>query len=105
MNNNAYGTIAGLQKAHYGLTYGTTFPSTGRRADARLRRDRSGLRRRGRADPLGGGIQAGARKGDRLRQAVRHRRGDAEQSDADAGHWNILDIYSPGSKVGHVSTD
>jgi acetolactate synthase-1/2/3 large subunit len=21
-----------------------------------------------------------------------------------AGHWNILDIYSPGKKVGHVST-
>ncbi|MBV6638389.1 MAG: thiamine pyrophosphate-binding protein, partial [Mameliella sp.] len=28
MNNNAFGTIAGLQKAHYGLTYGTTFPGT-----------------------------------------------------------------------------
>ena len=25
MNNNAYGTIAGLQMAHFGLTYGTTF--------------------------------------------------------------------------------
>ena len=22
-----------------------------------------------------------------------------------AGHWNILDIYSPDRKVGHVSTD
>jgi acetolactate synthase-1/2/3 large subunit len=22
-----------------------------------------------------------------------------------AGHWNILDIYSPGKKVGHASTD
>jgi acetolactate synthase-1/2/3 large subunit len=21
------------------------------------------------------------------------------------GHWNILDIYSPGKKVSHVSTD
>ena len=29
MNNNAFGTIAGLQKAHFGLTYGTIFPSTG----------------------------------------------------------------------------
>lgn len=26
MNNNAFGTIAGLQKAHYGVTYGTVFP-------------------------------------------------------------------------------
>ena len=25
MNNNAFGTIAGLQKAHYGLNVGTTF--------------------------------------------------------------------------------
>ena len=22
-----------------------------------------------------------------------------------AGHWNILDIYSPGKKVSHVSTE
>ncbi|MGI9490334.1 MAG: thiamine pyrophosphate-binding protein, partial [Geminicoccaceae bacterium] len=28
MNNNAFGTIAGLQKAHFGLTYGTTFPGS-----------------------------------------------------------------------------
>ncbi len=27
MNNNAFGTIAGLQKAAYGLTHGTLFPS------------------------------------------------------------------------------
>ena len=26
MNNNGYGTIAGLQMAHYELTYGTMFP-------------------------------------------------------------------------------
>ena len=36
MNNNAFGTIAGLQKAHYGLTYGTTFPGqAGARPTAR----------------------------------------------------------------------
>lgn len=28
MNNNAFGTIAGVQKAHYGFTYGTTFPGS-----------------------------------------------------------------------------
>ena len=33
MNNNAFGTIAGLQKAHYGLTYGTTFPGTAANPD------------------------------------------------------------------------
>ena len=29
MNNNAFGTIAGLQKAHYGTTYGTVFLKDG----------------------------------------------------------------------------
>ena len=29
MNNNAFGTIAGLQKAHFGLTYGTVSLDTG----------------------------------------------------------------------------
>ena len=33
----------------------------------------------------------------------RHRRGDDQQPDADAGHWNILDIYSPGRDVSHVA--
>ncbi|MDG1414760.1 MAG: thiamine pyrophosphate-dependent enzyme [Alphaproteobacteria bacterium] len=28
MNNNAFGTIAGLQKTHYGHTDGTTFPGS-----------------------------------------------------------------------------
>lgn len=28
MNNNAFGTIAGLRKAHYDLIYGTTFPGS-----------------------------------------------------------------------------
>ena len=40
MNNNAFGTIAGLQKAHYGLTYGTTFPSTGGEGRPTTRRSR-----------------------------------------------------------------
>ena len=29
MNNNAFGTIAGLQKAHYDMTFGTVFPKDG----------------------------------------------------------------------------
>src|SRR5512140_386449 len=30
MNNNAYGTIAGLEKAHYGTTFGTVFEKNGK---------------------------------------------------------------------------
>jgi acetolactate synthase-1/2/3 large subunit len=29
MNNNAYGTIAGLEMAHYGTTFGTVFRRNG----------------------------------------------------------------------------
>ena len=48
MNNNAFGTIAGLQKAHYGMTYGTHVPERERRRPGRprLRGDRAGLWRR-----------------------------------------------------------
>ena len=37
------------------------------------------------------------------KQALRHRRRDAERAGPTAGHWNIMDIYSPGKKVHHAS--
>ena len=30
MNNHAFGTIAGLEKAHYGTTFGTVFEKDGK---------------------------------------------------------------------------
>ena len=38
MNNNAYGTIAGLEKAHFGTTYGTLFQKDVNRITPRSRR-------------------------------------------------------------------
>ena len=106
MNNNAFGTIAGLQKAHYGLTYGTTFPGCAGCADERpgLCRDRPGLRRRRRADFVRRRAAASASGRDRQWQTHRSGRADDQQPDADDGHWNILDIYSPDKDVSHVST-
>ena len=46
MNNLAYGTIAGLEKAHFGTTFGTVFRRNERTVLAGLRRCREGLRRR-----------------------------------------------------------
>ena len=105
MNNCAFGTIAGLQKAHFGTTLGTVFEKDGEPYSpdfAAIARAygvdgvRIEMRRR---------VQAGAGSGRRLGQAVRARRDRWRTSPAPtAGHWNIMDIYSPGKKVHHVAT-
>ena len=85
MNNNAYGTIAGLQLAHFGLTYGTTFPGDG--ADPELLPE---LRRGRRAPtaPTGIRIESAADFRPALEKALAigpaggARRGDEEQPDA-----------------------
>ena len=105
MNNNAFGTIAGLQKAHYGLTYGTTFP-----------------RDKGEQLPNYAAIaEAYGVKGVRIRSAAEFKPAleAAIKSNKPtvidvaminnptptSGHWNILDIYSPGKHVSHVAVD
>jgi acetolactate synthase-1/2/3 large subunit len=106
MNNNAFGTIAGLQKAHYGLTYGTTFPGTA-------------------AEPANGPAYADIAKAygaigvqissaDELKLAIEDAIASNKPTVIDVpminnptpttGHWNILDIYSPDKDVSHVST-
>ena len=106
MNNNAFGTIAGLQKAHFGMTYGTTFPNRpGRNARRTTRRSRAaygidGVRIKSAAEfkpALEKAIKSG--KPCLIDVAMRN------NPTPTAGHWNILDIYSPGKKVSHVSTD
>ncbi len=105
MNNNAFGTIAGLQKAHYGLTYGTTFPSTGGETTP----DYAAIAR---AYGVGG---ARVRSAEEFKPALIEALASGKPYVIDvamknnptptAGHWNILDIYSPGLEVGHASTD
>jgi acetolactate synthase I/II/III large subunit len=105
MNNCGYGTIAGLEKAHYGTTYGTLFEKDGK--------------------PYSPDFAAIAKaygiEGIRIRSAAEFRpaleaaikSGKATVIEVDmlnepvptTGHWNILDIYSPGKNVGHVSTN
>ncbi|MBL8587284.1 MAG: thiamine pyrophosphate-binding protein [Methylobacteriaceae bacterium] len=105
MNNNAFGTIAGLQKAHYGLTLGTVFPKD-----------------QGEQLPNYAAIaEAYGVRGVRVRSAAEFRPA-LEAAIASkqpcvidvaminnptptSGHWNILDIYSPGKHVSHVATD
>ncbi len=106
MNNNAFGTIAGLQKAHYGVTYGTLFP--GEIGDPQLGPDYAEI-----------AVAYGARglritSAGELLPALKEALSSGKPTVIDVaminnptpttGHWNILDIYSPDSNVSHVAT-
>ena len=106
MNNNAFGTIAGLQKAHYGLTYGTTFPdSTGTTENlpdyAQIARayGAEGVRISS-ANELLPALQAALSSGKPTVLDVPM----INNPTPTTGHWNILDIYSPDKDVSHVAT-
>ncbi len=105
MNNNAFGTIAGLQKAHYGLTYGTTFPkSEGEQTPDYAAIARAygveGVRLRS-ADELKPALEAAIASGRPTVIDVAMVNNPTPTS----GHWDILNVYSPDGHVGHVSTD
>ena len=106
MNNNAFGTIAGLQKAHYGLTYGTTFPGspdapTNGPSYAEIARayGADGVRISA-AEELLPALQAAIASGRPTVLDVPM----INNPTPTTGHWNILDIYSPDKEVSHVST-
>lgn len=106
MNNNAFGTIAGLQKAHYGLTHGTTFP--GDSASPLSRPYYAELAR------AYGATGIRIESADELRPALQAAIASDWPTVLDVpminnptpttGHWNILDIYSPDRSVSHVAT-
>ena len=106
MNNNAFGTIAGLQKAHYGLTYGTTFPGA---PDAPTHGpDYAAIARAYGAEAVR--IEAAVELLPALQSAIASGRPTVldvpmiNNPTPTTGHWNILDIYSPDKKVSHVAT-
>lgn len=106
MNNNAFGTIAGLQKAHYGLTYGTTFPGTPDAptngpgyAEIARAYGAEGIRVTS-ASELLPALEAAIASGKPTVLDVPM----INNPTPTTGHWNILDIYSPDKDVSHVST-
>jgi acetolactate synthase I/II/III large subunit len=105
MNNNAFGTIAGLQKAHFGLTYGTTFPKDGDEtlpnyAEIARAYGVEGIRITS-ADAFKPALEAAiaSNRPTVLDVAM------VNNPTPTSGHWNILDIYSPDRKASHVATD
>lgn len=105
MNNRAFGTIAGLEKAHYDTTFGTLFIKDGESYSP----DYAAIARAYGVEGIK--IQSAAEFKPALQKAVESNKPyviDVTMLNnpvPTAGHWNIMDIYSPGKKVHHVSTN
>ncbi|GAA4720257.1 thiamine pyrophosphate-binding protein [Brevibacillus fulvus] len=105
MNNCAYGTIAGLQKAHFGTTLGTLFKRNGQPYSP----DYAAIARAYGID--GVKVESAAAFKEVLTQAIAANKPfviDVHMQNIPTpteGHWNIVDIYSPGHKVHHVAVD
>jgi acetolactate synthase-1/2/3 large subunit len=105
MNNNAFGTIAGLEKAHFDTTHGTVFEKDGQSTSP----DYAAVARAYGVEGIR--IETAAEFKPALMEAIAMDKPvvlDVPMINnpvPTAGHWNILDIYSPGKKVSHVSTD
>jgi acetolactate synthase-1/2/3 large subunit len=105
MNNGAFGTIAGLEKAHYDTTFGTIFERDGKPYSP----DYAAIARAYGIE----GIKITS--ADEFKPALEKAISSNKPVVIDvaminnpvptAGHWNIMDIYSPGKKVHHVSTN
>lgn len=104
MNNCAFGTIAGLQLAHYGTTVGTLFLKDGEPFQA----DFAAIARAYGAE--GVKVTSAEEFKPALVRAMAANKPfviDVSMQNAPvetAGHWNIMDIYSPGKKVHHADT-
>ncbi|WP_342505163.1 thiamine pyrophosphate-binding protein [Sporosarcina sp. FSL K6-2383] len=105
MNNSAYGTIAGLQKAHYDTTLGTLFMKDGESYSP----DFAAIARAYGIEGIK--IKKAEEFKPALEQAIAANKpvvidvAMLNNPVPTAGHWNIMDIYSPGEKVHHVSTN
>jgi acetolactate synthase-1/2/3 large subunit len=104
MNNHAFGTIAGLELAHYDTTFGTVFEKAGKTWSP----DYAAVARAYGVD--GVKMASAAEFKPALERAIKANRPVVldvymkNEPVPTAGHWNIMDIYSPGKKVHHVST-
>ncbi len=104
MNNNAFGTIAGLEKAHFNTTYGTVFEKEGESTSP----DYAAIARAYGVEGIR--INSAEEFKPALIKAISLNKPvvlDVPMINnpvPTGGHWNILDIYSPGKQISHVST-
>lgn len=107
MNNNAFGTIAGLQKANYGTTHGTVF----KKAEKPSEQTPNYAQIANAYGCVGVRINSADELAPALEKAIASKRPTVidvamiNNPTPTSGHWNILDIYSPEGLAGHASTD
>jgi len=103
MNNYAYGTIAGLELAHFGTTFGCVFSKD----DKPYSPDFATIARAYGAE--GVQIKSADEFKPAFERAIKSNRpvviDVAMQNEPvpTGGHWNINDIYSPGREVSHLA--
>lgn len=103
MNNYAFGTIAGLQKAHYGTTLGTLFERDGNPYSP----DYAAIAKAYGVEGIK--IETAEEFKPALQRAIESNKpvvidvAMLNNPVPTSGHWNIMDIYSPDKKVHHVS--
>ena len=104
MNNHAFGTIAGLEAAHYGTTFATVFEKDGKTWSP----DYAAIARAYGVEGIK--VASAAELKPALAKAIKSKKPVVidvymkNEPVPTAGHWNIMDIYSPGKKVHHVAT-
>jgi len=106
MNNNAFGTIAGLELAHFDTTYGTVFEDA---AGDPAVTDFAAIARAYGIDGIR--VERATDFKPALEQALACGRPvviDVLMRNVPtptAGHWNIMDIYTPEQRLHHVATE
>ena len=104
MNNNAFGTIAGLIKAHYDTTFGTVFFRDGEEYAP----DYAGIARNYGIEGIA--IEKAEDFKPALEMAIKSNRPvllDVRMVNIPTpteGHWDIMSVFSPGKTIHHVST-
>jgi acetolactate synthase-1/2/3 large subunit len=107
MNNNAYGTIAGLQKAAFGINHGTLF-DTSPKGWADQKPNYAEIAHAYGCD--GERLSSAAQLAPALQRAIALNKPyviDVPMKNnptPTTGHWNIMDIYTPGQRLEHVAT-
>ena len=104
MNNRAFGTIAGLEKAHYDTTFGTVFEVDGESWSPDYAAIARAYGIEGITVNKAEEFLPAMQKAIALNKPVVLDVYMKNIPTPTAGHWNIMDIYSPGKKVHHVAT-
>jgi len=106
MNNNAFGTIAGLELAHFDTTYGTIFENE--EGDA-IETDFAAVARAYGVEGIS--VLSAPDFKPALERAIALGKPvviDVRMKNVPtptAGHWNIMDIYSPGKTAHHAAVE